>query len=47
MVGSVMGCRTIIVIPDNQSIEKKNTLRLLGAQLVEVPPFLTQTPTTT
>ena len=37
MVGSVMGCRTIIVIPDNQSIEKKNALRLLGAQLVEVP----------
>jgi len=37
MVGNVMGCRTIIVIPDNQSIEKKNTLRLLGAQLVEVP----------
>lgn len=37
MVGNVMGCRTIIVIPDNQSIEKKNALRLLGAQLVEVP----------
>ena len=37
MIGNVMGCRTIIVIPDNQSIEKKNALQLLGAQLVEVP----------
>jgi cysteine synthase len=37
MIGNVMGCRTIIVIPDTQSIEKKDTLRLLGAQLVEVP----------
>lgn len=37
MIGNVMGCRTIIVIPDNQSIEKKETLRLLGAELVEVP----------
>jgi cysteine synthase A len=37
MIGNVMGCRTVIVIPDNQSVEKKNTLRLLGAELVEVP----------
>ena len=37
MIGNVMGCRTVIVIPDNQSIEKKNALRLLGAELVEVP----------
>jgi cysteine synthase A len=37
MIGNVMGCRTIIVIPDTQSIEKKDALRLLGAQLVEVP----------
>ena len=37
MIGNVMGCRTVIVIPDNQSIEKKETLRLLGAELVEVP----------
>jgi cysteine synthase A len=37
MIGNVMGCRTIIVIPETQSIEKKDALRLLGAQLVEVP----------
>ncbi|AGK57289.1 cysteine synthase A [Hyphomicrobium denitrificans 1NES1] len=37
MIGNVMGCRTVIVIPDNQSIEKKDALRLLGAELVEVP----------
>ena len=32
-----MGMRTVIVIPDTQSQEKKDTLRLLGAELVEVP----------
>jgi cysteine synthase A len=37
MICSVMGCRSVIVIPDNQSAEKKDTLRLMGAQLVEVP----------
>jgi cysteine synthase A len=37
VVGNAMGFRTVIVIPDTQSQEKKDTLRLLGAQLVEVP----------
>jgi cysteine synthase A len=41
VVASARGYRTVIVIPDTQSQEKKDTLRLLGAQLVEVPavPF--------
>jgi cysteine synthase len=41
VVGNAMGFRTVIVIPDTQSQEKKDTLRLLGADLVEVPaqPF--------
>ena len=37
MVGKALGYRTVIVIPDTQSQEKKDTLRLLGAELVEVP----------
>lgn len=37
VIGNSMGYRTIIVIPDTQSIEKKDALRLLGAELVEVP----------
>ncbi len=32
-----MGFRTVIVIPDTQSQEKKDMLRLAGAELVEVP----------
>ncbi len=32
-----MGFRTVIVIPETQSQEKKDMLRLAGAQLVEVP----------
>src|SRR6185295_8297364 len=31
------GYRTVIVIPDTQSQEKKDALRLLGAELIEVP----------
>jgi cysteine synthase A len=38
VVANAMGFRTVIVIPDNQSQEKKDTLRLFGAELVEVPP---------
>ena len=38
MVASALGYRTAIVIPRNQSQEKKDTLRLLGAELVEVDP---------
>ena len=37
MIGNALGFRTVIVIPDTQAQEKKDTLRLLGAQLVEVP----------
>src|SRR6185369_5348580 len=37
VVGNAMGFRTVIVIPDTQSQEKKDALRLLGAQLIEVP----------
>ena len=33
-----MGYRTIIVMPDNQSHEKMDTIRALGAELVTVPP---------
>ena len=36
MVASALGYRTLIVIPRNQSQEKKDALRLLGAELVEV-----------
>src|SRR4051794_10427756 len=37
MVASAMGFRTVIVIPETQSQEKKDMLRLFGAELVEVP----------
>jgi len=37
MVANVLGMRTVIVIPETQSQEKKDTLRALGADLVEVP----------
>ena len=37
VVASARGYRTIIVIPETQSQEKKDVLRLLGAELVEVP----------
>jgi len=37
VVGNALGFRTVIVIPETQSREKKDALRLLGAQLVEVP----------
>ena len=36
LVASVRGYRTLIVIPETQSAEKKQTLRLAGARLVEV-----------
>jgi cysteine synthase A len=38
LVGNAKGYRTIIVIPETQSQEKKDTLRALGAELIEVPP---------
>ena len=37
MVGNALGFRTVIVIPETQSREKKDMLRLMGAELVEVP----------
>ena len=37
LVGASMGFRTVIVIPETQSQEKKDMLRLVGAELVEVP----------
>jgi len=38
LVANALGYRTIIVMPDNQSKEKMDTLRALGAELVTVPP---------
>ncbi|MEW9304309.1 cysteine synthase A [Labrys neptuniae] len=37
LVADAMGFRTVIVIPETQSQEKKDMLRLAGAELVEVP----------
>ena len=37
LVGNALGYKTVIVIPETQSAEKKDTLRLMGATLVEVP----------
>ena len=37
VVGNALGLRSVIVIPDTQSQEKKDALRLLGAELIEVP----------
>ena len=37
LVGASMGFKTVIVIPETQSQEKKDMLRLAGATLVEVP----------
>ena len=37
MVAKSLGYRTVIVIPETQSEEKKDALRLLGAELVQVP----------
>jgi len=37
LVGNARGYRTLIVIPDTQSQEKKDMLRLCGAELREVP----------
>lgn len=41
LVASARGYRTVIVIPETQTQEKKDMLRLCGAELVEVPakPF--------
>ena len=41
LAGNALGYRTVIVIPETQSQEKKDMLRLVGAELIEVPavPF--------
>jgi cysteine synthase len=38
LVANARGYKTVIVMPDNQSVEKMATLRALGAELVTVPP---------
>ena len=38
LVANALGYKTVIVMPDNQSKEKMDTLRALGARLVLVPP---------
>jgi cysteine synthase len=37
LVGASMGYRTVIVMPDTQSQEKKDMIRLAGAELIQVP----------
>jgi len=46
LVGAAMGYRSVIVIPETQSQEKKDMLRLAGAQLVEVPAVPYRNPNT-
>ncbi|MCA0407193.1 MAG: cysteine synthase A [Proteobacteria bacterium] len=38
LVGNTLGLKTVIVIPDSQSEEKKLALKVAGATLIEVPP---------
>ena len=37
LVANTLGLKSVIVIPETQSIEKKNALRQMGAELIEVP----------
>jgi len=37
LVANALGLKTVIVIPETQSIEKKSALRQMGAELIEVP----------
>lgn len=37
VIGASMGLKTVVVIPETQTKEKKDTLKNLGAQIVEVP----------
>ena len=46
VVGNALGYKSVIVIPETQSQEKKDTLRLLGAELVEVPAVPYKNPNT-
>jgi len=44
LVANARGYRTLIVIPETQSQEKKDMLRLCGAELVEVPALAYSNP---
>src|SRR6201999_4608311 len=44
LVANARGYRSLIVIPDTQSQEKKDMLRLCGAELVEVPAIAYSNP---
>ncbi len=46
VVANAMGYKTVIVIPETQAKEKKDTLRLMGAKLVEVPALPYRNPNT-
>ena len=46
VIGQALGYRSVIVIPDTQSQEKKDTLRMLGATLIEVPALPYKNPNT-
>ena len=46
LVANAMGFRTVIVIPETQSQEKKDMLRMQGAQLIEVPAVPYSNPNT-
>ena len=37
LVANALGFKSVIVIPETQSQEKKDALRLYGAELIEVP----------
>jgi cysteine synthase A len=37
MVAAALGFRSVLVIPDTQAQEKKDMLRMVGAELIEVP----------
>src|ERR1043165_6591475 len=45
VVANARGYRTLIVIPETQSREKKDMLRLCGAELIEVPAVPYKDPT--
>jgi len=44
VVANALGFKTVIVIPDTQSQEKKDAIRALGAELVEVPAVAYKNP---
>jgi len=46
LVGAAMGFKTVIVIPETQSQEKKDMIRLAGAALVQVPAVPYKNPNT-